>query len=125
MSDFKLREFTENDYDGIVSLRNSLYPDHPKTVEIVQHHDNTHKGKIKQKRFVFEHDGIIVVCTGYEQFLESYHPQKFVIYIHVHNDYNTKGYNYASYNFLIDKLIPFDPINAPPKMVESEAPVCG
>ena len=110
MSDFKLREFHENDYDGIVSLRNSLYPDHPKTIESIQHYDNSHKGKIKQKRFVFEEEGVIIVCAGYGQFLESFHPQKFVIYIHVHKDHINKGYNIASYNILIAELHQFDPI---------------
>ena len=47
-STFKLRTFTENDYDGIIALRNSLYPKHPTTVKMVRHHDKTHKGKIKQ-----------------------------------------------------------------------------
>jgi GNAT superfamily N-acetyltransferase len=110
MSDFKLREFSENDYDGIVVLRNSLYPNHPKTAEMVRHYDNTHKGKIKEKRFVFDKDGTIIVCAGYGQFLEAYHPQKFNIYIHVLDKHNNKGYGSASYNFLIDELVPFDPI---------------
>ena len=47
---FKLRTFTGNDYDGIVSLRNSLYLNHPTTVEMVRHNDKAHMGKIKQKQ---------------------------------------------------------------------------
>ena len=109
-SNFKLRTFTENDYDGIVALRNSLYPNHPTTVKMVRHHDKTHKGKIKQKRFVFEEEGTIIVCVGYSQFINAYHPQKFVIYIHVNINYINRGYGSASYNFLIDQLQPFDPI---------------
>ena len=56
-SHFKLQVFTEKDYDGIVALRNSLYPNHLKTVKMVRHHDKTHKGKIKEKRFVCEEEG--------------------------------------------------------------------
>ena len=55
-SHFKLRTFTENDYDGSVALRNSLYPNHPTTVKMVRHNDKTHKGKIKKKRFLAEMD---------------------------------------------------------------------
>jgi len=109
-SHFKLREFTENDYDGIVSLRNSLYPKHLKTVKMVRHHDKTHKGKIKEKRFVFAEDSNIIVCAGYSQFIDAYHPQKFIIYIHVNADHINKGYGGASFNFLIKQLEQFDPI---------------
>ena len=41
----KLRVFTENDYDGIVALHNSLNPNHLKTVKMVRHHDKTIKEK--------------------------------------------------------------------------------
>ena len=109
-SNFKLRLFTENDYDGIVTLRNSLYPNHLKTVKMVRHHDKTHKGKIKQKRFVLEEDSAIIVCVGYEQFIEAYHPRKFVIYIHVNSNHINKGYGGASYDFLMEQLQPFSPI---------------
>ena len=47
-SHFQLRPFTNKDYKGIVSLQNALYPDHPKTVEMWQHHDKTHKDKIRE-----------------------------------------------------------------------------
>ena len=109
-SHFKLRTFTENDYDGYVALRNSLYPKHLKTIKIVRHHDNAHKGKIKEKRFVFEEGGNIIVCAGYSQFIDAYHPHKFVIYIHVSDNYINKGYGGESYNFLMKQLQPLDPI---------------
>ena len=109
-SNFELRTFTENDYDGIVALRNSLYPNHPTTVKMVRHHDKAHTGKIKQKRFVFEENAVIIVCAGYSQFIDAYHPHKFVIYIHVDDNYINKGYGSVSYNFLIKQLQQFDPI---------------
>ena len=65
INDFKLRPFNDEDYGGIVSLRNTLYPDHPKTIEMVRRHDKTHKRKIKCRRFVFEQNNYIVVCAGY------------------------------------------------------------
>ena len=77
-SNIKLRTFTENDYDGIVALRNSLYPKHPTTVKMVRHHDKARGGKIKHKRFVLEKNGAIIVCAVYSQFIDAYHPHKFV-----------------------------------------------
>ena len=102
--------FIENDYEGIVAFRNSLYPEHPKTLKMVRHNDKTHERKIKQKCFVFEHNGSIIVCAGYEQFLDDYHPNKFVIYIHVHQDHINKGYGSTSYKFIKEQLRQFDPI---------------
>ena len=70
VSNFNLRTFTKTDYDGIVSLHNSLYPNHPTTVKMVRHHDKAHKGKIKQKRFILEENEVIIVCAGYSQFID-------------------------------------------------------
>ena len=108
--DFILREFTEDDYQGFVSLRNTLYPNHPKTVEQLRHNDRARGKKIKQKRWVFEHDKKIVVSAMYTQFFDAYHPKKFFIIIHVLPELQGKGYGAASYDHLIENIKPFDPI---------------
>ena len=45
-SEFLLHPFTDNDYIGLVALKNSLFPDHPTTVEQMEHNDKNHYGKI-------------------------------------------------------------------------------
>ena len=45
-SNFELRPFTDDDYPGIVTLKNALFPDHPSTVEQMRHNDSSHSGKI-------------------------------------------------------------------------------
>ena len=82
-SNFELRSFTDDDYPGIVTLKNALFPDHPSTVEQMRHNDSSYSGKIQQKRWVLKQNGNIVVSSIYTQFFESYHPKKFVISIHV------------------------------------------
>ena len=82
-SDFMLRPFTNDDYSGLVILKNTLFPDHPTTIENMRHHDKTHYKKIKQNRWVFEQDENIVVSAMYTQFFEAYHPKKFVIIINL------------------------------------------
>ena len=109
-SNFELRPFTDDDYPGIVTLKNALFPNHPSTVEQMRHNDNSHLGKIQQKRWVFEQNGNIVVSSIYTQFFEAYHPKKFVISIYVLPDLQGKGYGAFSYNYLIEKLEPFNPI---------------
>jgi len=54
-------------------------------------------------------DGIFCSCL-YTQWEETYHPQKFVIKIYVHPDHWGKGYGALSYDFIIKKLEPLDPI---------------
>ena len=109
-SEFLLHPFTDNDYIGLVALKNSLFPDHPTTVEQMEHNDKNHYGKIQQKRWVYKENGDIVVSAIYTQFFEAYHPKKFVIFIHVLSDLQGKGYGASSYDFLIGALRLFDPI---------------
>ena len=108
--DFSLRAFTDNDYDGLIALRNTIYPDHPKTVKELRHHDKTHEHKIKQKRWVYGKNGSIIVCAMYTQFIEAYHPKKFAFFIHVLPKFQGLGFGAESYNYLTDKLNVFDPI---------------
>ena len=85
-NNFKLRPFQDDDYGGLVVLRNIIEPDHPKSVDQMRHSDKTHEDKIHQKRWVWEKDGAIAVSALYTQFFEAYHPQKFAFFIHVHPD---------------------------------------
>ena len=109
-SNFKLRPFQDDDYEGLVALRNIIEPDHPKSVDQMRHSDKTHKDKIRQKRWVWEKNGDIAVSALYTQFFEAYHPQKFALFIHVHPDLQGQGYGSASYDRLMQEIKPFDPI---------------
>jgi GNAT superfamily N-acetyltransferase len=109
-SNFKLRPFQDDDYGGLVALRNIIEPDHPKSVDQMRHSDKTHKDKIRQKRWVWEKNGDIAVSALYTQFFEAYHPQKFALFIHVHPDLQGQGYGSASYDHLMQEIKPFDPI---------------
>ena len=107
---FKLRPFQDDDYEGLVALRNIIEPDHPKSVDQMRHSDKTHKDKIRQKRWVWEKNGDIAVSALYTQFFEAYHPRKFALFIHVHPDLQGQGYGSASYDRLMQEIKPFDPI---------------
>ena len=85
-----LRPFTDDDYAGLVALRNTLFPANPTTVEQVRHNDKSHNGKIQQKRWVFDQNQDIVVSAMYTQFFESYHPKKFVIIINLRHHPKSK-----------------------------------
>ena len=76
MINFKLRPFYDNDYKGFVALKNSLFPDHPTTVDQLHHNDQTHGVKIKQKRWVFEKNDAIVISAMYTQYIHYFSPKK-------------------------------------------------
>jgi len=109
-NNFKLRPFQDDDYGGLVVLRNIIEPDHPKSVDQMRHSDKTHEDKIRQKRWVWEKDGAIAVSALYTQFFEAYHPQKFAFFIHVHPDLQGQGYGSSSYDHLMQEIKPFVPI---------------
>jgi len=105
-----LRPFTEGDYDGIINLKNLLYPDHPTSLESMRHRDITRDHKIQHKQWVSELNSNIIGSVLYTQWEEIYHPQKFVIKIYIHPQYQNQGYGTICYNHLIKALKPFDPI---------------
>ena len=70
-SNFNLLPFQDDDYEGLVLLRNIIEPGHPKSVDQMRHSDKNYKDKIRQKRWVCEKDGAIAVSALYTQFFES------------------------------------------------------
>ncbi len=50
-NDFVLRPFDEKDYEGFVSLKNLLYPDHPGSVANLRHNDKRVKGLLKEGKY--------------------------------------------------------------------------
>ena len=54
ISDFKLREFTENDSVGLIAMQNFIYPDHPLSLDSFCHHEKTRSPKIQHKNWVWE-----------------------------------------------------------------------
>ena len=109
-NDFVLRPFDEKDYEGFVSLNNLLYPDHPGSVANLRHNDKTREKKIRHRNWVWEMDGKILTSAIHTQFAESFHPQRFVIGIYIHPEFQGKGYGAACYDHLLQKLEKFDPI---------------
>jgi len=110
ISYIKLRQLAENDYEGLLTLKNLIYPDHPISLESFRHNENTRPAKIQHKHWVLENDNVILCSALYTQWVESYHQQKFVIQISVHPDYQRQGYGSFCYDFIIKKLQSLSPI---------------
>ena len=109
ISDIKLRQLVENDYVSLLKLKNLIYPDHPISLKSFRHHENTRPEKIQHKHWVWENDNVILCSALYTQWVEVYHPQKFVIQISVHPDYQGQGCGSFCYDFIIKKLQSLNP----------------
>ena len=109
-SNFSLCPVQDDDYESLAALKNLLYPQHPKSVKSMKHGDKTRDKKILHQQWVMKKDSSILCSALYTQWEEVYHPQKFVLKIYVHPEKQGKGLGTICYDFLIDKLKPFDPL---------------
>jgi len=96
-SNFNLRPFQDDDYEGLAVLRNLLYPQHPISVESMRHNDKTREEKILHQQWVWAQKQLILCTALFTQWEEIYHPQKFVIKIYVHPNYQGSGYGTICY----------------------------
>ena len=109
-NNFNLRPFQDYDYEGLVNLKKTIYPQHPISVETMRHKDKTRDEKILHQQLVWEHRQSILCSILYTQWEEIYHPQKFVIKIYVHPNHQRLGYGTICYDHLLDDLKQYDPI---------------
>lgn len=117
-STFNLRHFQDDDYEGLAVLRNLLYPQHPISVESMRHNDKAREEKILHQQWVWAHKHLILCTALFTQWEEIYHPQKFVIKIYVHPNYQGSGYGTICYDHLMNELKQFDPIKITTQVYE-------
>ena len=89
---FKLRLFKEQDYPGVVSLHNILFPNNPASENSLRYYDKIRERKIRFQRLIWEKDNQIMAACTFCNLSWSYHPQVFDIDIRVHPDFQGKGY---------------------------------
>ena len=118
IANVNLRPFTLNDFGGYLTLKNSLYPDHPLSLESFKHKEKTRSEKIQHKHWVWEKDNAILCSVNYTQWEEVFHPHKFVITIYVHTDQQGQGYGTFCYDFIIKELALLDPIKISSQVYE-------
>jgi GNAT superfamily N-acetyltransferase len=117
----KIREFTPDDYQGVVDVDNAEYPEYPGTAEEARFQDQARDPKCKFRRWVAEIDGHVVGYVTYDQWSGQYHPRKFTIYSVVHPTYQGKGIGKALYSTVVDALKEFDPLTIRSNSQESRA----
>jgi len=111
INNLKIRDFEKSDYQGIVEVFNSVYPDKAATAEeYIEQDQNRHK-KCKHRRWVAVADETIVGTGTYTQNVYQYHPDKYKIWAVVRPEYQNKKIGSKLYDQIIESLEQFDPIS--------------
>ena len=106
----EIRTTTRDDFPGIVSLHNTVYPDMLATVDDYIGDEKNRDPKCKFQRWVAVQDGQIIGTGAYLQELWVYHPQKFKLTGEVLPQYQRCGIGAALYDRIMEGLAPFEPI---------------
>ncbi|MDP9310421.1 MAG: GNAT family N-acetyltransferase [Chloroflexota bacterium] len=106
-----IRPFAVDDYPAILAIRQVVLPEHPATIEELQHWDAHRDPKCKFARWVAEMDGQVVAYGSYDQNNGMYHPRRFGVYVAVRPEQQGQGIGSALYEHVMTALDPFEPLS--------------
>lgn len=104
-----IRSFQQDDALAVADIINAVFPDSLTTPEQVRQDDERRDPKINFARFVAELDGRLVGYALHTQFLDYYHPQKFVLRGAVLPEYRQRGVGSALYEQVLAALASHSP----------------
>jgi mycothiol synthase len=109
---FTIREFdAPADYAGFADMLNALMPHNPTVPADWIEHDERMDDRCRMQRWVAVNEtGMIVGVGQYAQYVWTYHPRKFNLWVRVHPDYQRQGIGTALYDIVIAAVEAFDPI---------------
>lgn len=99
---------TDEEYEAVVALNNTVWPSAFSTVETWQHRDQARD--FFYHREVIEKNGEIVAFGTHAQWPWSFHPRKYWIDLQVHPAYERQGIGKIYYDDLTTRLLKHDPI---------------
>jgi RimJ/RimL family protein N-acetyltransferase len=106
-----IRDFTEDDYDAILAVRNACEGDDPTTADDMRRWDRSRIPQNRWRRWVVEDtSGAIVAFGSYSQSDFNYHPHKFFVHAWVHPAQCGQGIGSALYGTVTAALAPLSPI---------------
>jgi GNAT superfamily N-acetyltransferase len=81
--DFRIRDFTSEDYPACVRIGKAVYPDHNETEEDWRYHDEHRDPKTSHRRWIAESGGEVVGWAEYDQAPWMFHPRKYFLHAQV------------------------------------------
>jgi len=91
-------------------LLNTVYPQHPVTVEGKMHGENTREDKIFIRRQIIRRGSNPLAALSIFQYSDAYHPHKYMANIYVHPEHEKKGMGDLLYNSMEKILLPRHPV---------------
>lgn len=104
------RPFTPADHPAALEIGNLNFPAYPQTLESRLEADAKRDPKIAFERHVAELDGKTVAYATANHHTWMFHPHKFVVYIQVHPQFQSRGIGDQLYRHLLEKIAPHNPI---------------
>jgi GNAT superfamily N-acetyltransferase len=104
-----IRKFNSDDYQGIVDISISIFPDIPVAKEDYIEIDKLRIPKCKFHRWVVQSDDHLVGTGYYTQYLNKYHKHRFDLWIIVKPEFQHIGVGTKLYNKILNGIKEFDP----------------
>jgi mycothiol synthase len=103
---FRIRSFdgTDRDYEGIVSVRNAVWPNLPDTVEERRYHDEHRDARSLFERFVAEAGGRMVASCFVSESVKTREVGLYFVAINVVPEWERRGIGSACYEHAIERL---------------------
>ena len=110
-----IRAFTDSDYEAVVAVEITVWPDYPETVEERRFRDAHRDPKCRHARFVAEivsdsGEKSVIGYAYYDQQADMYHPRKFHVSVSVPPEWQGVGIGAQLYDRLLTELKPLDQI---------------
>ena len=103
------RRFTDA-YDALATFRTAVEPEYPVTANELRHWDDNRDAKVITRRFVLYDQARILAAGEFDQNPWMYHPQKFILGLHVHPEVRNQGIGGALFEHLMDELKALEPL---------------
>ncbi|MCP5070622.1 MAG: GNAT family N-acetyltransferase [bacterium] len=110
MSDPRIHDFEERDYEAFADLHNIVFADYPETAAERKRHDDLKDPKHFWRRWVWEEEGRILGTGFYGQDSWHYHPRKYFVEAVVAPEARGRGIGAALYETVTAALAELKPI---------------
>jgi GNAT superfamily N-acetyltransferase len=95
---------TDSDYQAMLDIVNTLWPDEAQSVAELKYEDDSWDSRYTHEHFVGEVDGRIVASGVYAHCSWSHVPGKYLVSVDVHPDHQGQGHGSQVFDFLMSEL---------------------
>ena len=109
MADIRPLNWSDEDYQSLIDIHNTIFPDELDLPELLKHRDDARDQNYMLDRVVAEVDGRPVGTASFGESMWTPMPGKFWLYIQVHPDHQKQGVGTAIYDHIVGALAEKEP----------------